>query len=317
MSADQEHRITDFFGQWTALPMEVLADKNLSGTAVKVYCAISSHICIAEHRHGAWPSRPRIAELCNVSLASVTRALKELEGDIGKGEDGAAIVGKQYIEVTHRNHKRGRKDRNDTNLYKILRLGKGKDGQESKCALGKAQNDTVKQSKSKQKNNDPADKPREKVGDFPTTEAPRELTIVPAEETLPFEPLKRERKPNPQYLAKGKEARRLWAQYIVSKSVGPPMANWSGPTLVKAGKTVLGLRDSPFADKTLEELMPLIVARMKTCEPFVRKSINFGWLFCADAPNLARLLAGDWDRDSGEVEVKVDERPLSELWPGE
>lgn len=301
---------TEFCGKFAWIPLQVLKDPKLTASAKLVYAGIAESARI-EGQKSCWPGEKTLAEKTGLSIRAVQYGLRQLQGftntEARKKQEGIVYIG---IETRHRPD-----GSQSSNLYKLLPVfaggGAGNAGHPPATDAPHEVDVDVEVDKDSYEA-----KPREEAPCQDDT--PRERTFVPAGDTVSYRPLQRERKPpSPRKLQAGKEAKRLWDKYVAPEGIAPTSSTWGIPTLVKAGGTVLALKDSLYKGKTLEELMPLLISRIKTCEPIVRKGINFGWVFCKEA-NLPRLLAGEWDREAGQEEEKPRKRevPLGDLHPG-
>ena len=291
----------DAGGWWVAVPADVVRCPSLSVRARLLHVILMSYRDPKKPQEEVYPRVDTLARMLDCCEKSIGRAMKELEG--AKLIERKRRMGRSTLTALKA-----------TGYVLPTRLP---------CPVAPDTHDPAEEEPVKKSHTTSADKPREKMTDNPTpTKVPANFTSLgtyePAPDTVPFNPLARPKKPpSPNLVTLGGGARNLYGEYIVSASLAPPVADCSPATLAKAGKTVLALKDSPFADKTLRELMPLLVARIKTCEPVVRKAINFHWLFCASSPNLARLLNGNWDTEAGqEPEPVRREIPRGDQWPG-
>ncbi len=292
----------------------ILFDTSLSANDLRVYLGFRHFARPERGKMTVYPSIQTLAKHLNLSTRQVDRSI-------------ATLASKGLIE---------RKQTRSTALTTLTRLscvyenldhvpGKAKVNSGASRHANVAGLDTppaADRSRRSEVDNDPAEKPREpsvkeSPKQRPLPEA-RPLTVVPAEEIEPYNSLARRKKPREapkKHLSLGGAARRLWEEQAVPAGL-PPLSDWEPGTLVKAGKTA-ELRHSRFEGKPLEELFPLILARVKTCDTFWRKKITFGFLFCANAPNLAKLLSGEWDQGGQEPErPKRREVPLEDLTPG-
>lgn len=80
----------------------IMRHKHLTPASKLVWGVIVNHAWV--DKDISFPGREKIAKECALSLSSVTRSLKQLQGD--------NLVGEAFIEVIHRGH-------GLTNLYKI------------------------------------------------------------------------------------------------------------------------------------------------------------------------------------------------------
>lgn len=119
--------ITEFAGEWTFMPMQVLGDLDLTPAAKLVYCAIASHARIADGRPVAWPSRTTLARLAGVSERAVDGGLKALQAY-------------GYVEIARRLKSGGKSDTNHYRLRKIVTRGAESAGYGAKSAPGVGQN---------------------------------------------------------------------------------------------------------------------------------------------------------------------------------
>ncbi len=282
-------------GWWVAVPADVVRCPGLSVRARLLHVILMSYRDPKKPQEEVYPRVDTLARMLDCCEKSIGRAMKELEG--AKLIERKRRMGRSTLTALKA-----------TGYVLPTRLP---------CPVAPDTHDPAEEEPVKKSHTTYADKPRESLTENPTPTAPKgERVIVPADDTIPYNPLARPKKPlHPKYRVLGKKAVGLWDIHISAKGVGPLLASWSIPTLVKAGKTLAGLKDTPFADRSIEEVFAHLVARLKTCNPLVRKAVNFGWLFCAE-DNLARMLAGDWDVGAGEQEAKLDERIIDDVWPG-
>ena len=283
-------------GWWVAVPADVVRCPGLSVRARLMHVILMSYRDPKKPQEEVYPRVDTLARMLDCCEKSIGRAMKELEG--AKLIERKRRMGRSTLTALKA-----------TGYVLPTRLP---------CPVAPDTHDPAEEEPVKKNHTTSADKPQEEA--VTETKQPHDYTIVPAEEEVPHRPLARPKKPqNPRYVAQGAVAVNLYTRYIASPGLAPPVAEQSAATLAKAGKTVHALKDSRFAGKTLAELMPLLVERIKTCEPVVRKAINFNWLFWANAPNLARLLNGDWDTEAGQEPEKprLREVPLEDVTPGE
>ncbi len=303
--------ISDFCGgDWTFMPMSVLADRELTPAAKLLYGALCNHTRLAQGRTKSRPSGKTLAEETGLARRHIYETARKLE------ERG-------LITITARHRGDGSKAAHEYEVLPPPEVRKTCKVVTTSPTPPRDERSQERTENSKTENNS-ADKPREPLTENPTPTAkvPPNFSSLgnyePAEDVVPYRPLARPKSPmSPKYVTLGGEVRTLYRSYVAADGLAPPCASCTPATLVKAGKTVHALKDSRFAGKTLKELMPLLVERIKTCEPFWRKNITFGWLFCANTPNLARLLNGNFDVSAGEVEMpKKREIPINDQYPG-